>query len=285
VRYPTTATTYTIPSQMYTYDSSTVIANNLDAPWNDIAMIARNYNYNNLPSTKYKKFGRGSMKFSNKLPEVINSTPDRITMGYGVWESDIYGVKRGDFTVECWALWRDRQAGGRDFGTKGNVLWNFNNTFTVGVGTTGTWQLIYGGGFNTTVYMQQTSTVYVSTATDARWDHVVFQRKAKNLMFYVNGVEIGQLPTSWIGTVAANGNTYYNNQSATYDPDFYNTSDSFRMGVDWNQDNISAWCGYVQDFRVSVMARYETRVLNGVPTMCHIGTSVPALPTKLHPTG
>ena len=43
----------------------------------------------------------------------------------------------------------------------------------------------------------------------------------------------------------------------------------------------TSWSGYIQDFRVSMMARYETAVINDVATMVYAGTNKPALPTKL----
>jgi len=58
-----------------------------------------------------------------------------------------------------------------------------------------------------------------------------------------------------------------------------------RLGGHSNDGWQRAWTGNIQDFRVSMIARYETKVINGVPTMCHRGTSTPALPVGLHPIG
>jgi hypothetical protein len=51
------------------------------------------------------------------------------------------------------------------------------------------------------------------------------------------------------------------------------------LGTNWNSDQNYAWNGFIQDFRWSQMARYKTKVINGVSTMVFADTNIPALPT------
>jgi hypothetical protein len=53
--------------------------------------------------------------------------------------------------------------------------------------------------------------------------------------------------------------------------------------MNYNEIQDKGWCGFIQDIRMTLASRYTTKVINGVSTMVHEGTSTPALPTKLLP--
>jgi hypothetical protein len=69
--------------------------------------------------------------------------------------------------------------------------------------------------------------------------------------------------------------------ASNFDPwDILDSSASFQLGADQQCNAYRSWNGWMQDFRTSTIARYDTVAIGGVPTMCYTGTEVPALPTK-----
>ena len=48
--------------------------------------------------------------------------------------------------------------------------------------------------------------------------------------------------------------------------------------------DATSWCGWLQDIRYTNIARYDTIVIDSVPTMVYKNTKIPALPTKILPT-
>lgn len=103
-------------------------------------------------------------------------------------------------------------------------------------------------------------------------------RKNGNFYYYINGIEKSTALGAQVGSyTAGQGITYDNN------PD-YAADTGWRLGCDWNEDNATCWTGFMQDFRFTHVARYETRVIGGVPTMVHNGTRIPALPTRISPS-
>ena len=109
------------------------------------------------------------------------------------------------------------------------------------------------------------------------WQHVVLTRVNQNWILYVNGVEVGRKAASYIG--GSDRPIYTDAVTGDY------SSCYVYLGTHSSTSWWRSWTGCIQDFRVSSMARYDTKVINGVPTMVHRGTNLPALPTGLHPIG
>ena len=262
--------TYTIPTQTFAYDANTYTLIKVDAPFFDKALQMGCYWYGTQVSYQYKKFGNGSIKFPNKETGLV----DRISIGQRTWAVMGMSPRYGDYTVETWACWWDATAGGKNFdATTGNWLFSFNGDhIRVGVSpTTGVWKFQYAA--TTNAFTLISSTVSVATATSGNWDHIALVRKNGSYTFYINGLEIGTMLMSGTGTQSG-GNGPTGDQIA----DLYNTT--LVIGCDNSTTQTTSWSGYIQDFRVSMMARYETAVINNVATMVYAGTNKPALPTK-----
>jgi len=298
-RYNNLNTTITIPSTTWTYDANTISLINYEGPFTDRAGKLSSQWFRAGISTTYKKFGNGSIKFMNKnyngsqITNLSSSQFDFIyltgNMGYS---TNILEFRISDFTIEGWACWHDDTAGGKSFsqGWNGNhpgsILWHLRDTMRVGIDNNGKWQLTQsGGGVNDTISQTITSNVVVSTVTSgAKFDHVVMMRRKGNIIFYVNGQEIGQLSQNYMGQY---GSPAY--PVGNFNVDYYLTNGNERLciGYDDGRNSDQGWCGYLQDFRVSAMARYDTRVINGVSQMVFVGTNKPALPViskAPHPT-
>lgn len=275
-RYDNDATTYTVPTQNYTYDQYTYFMpeHGRSTPWFDYASVAGMYTYGMAyPSTEYKKFGRGSLRFNNRDTATI---VDRMVFGYSYWGFRPFDQEKQDWTVEFWASWWDAASGGVAFGASGNTVFHYQASIQIKVSSTGFWQLIRGDGTNT--YQTLTTTVQAATRSAGTWDHVCCVRRGGSYFFYVNGVERGNIFGNGTGTYAnvSVGPTVEINDN------FYDVTD-VRIGTDY-QSSANAWNGYIQDLRWSSMARYTTKVINGVATMVNITTLTPALPTALLPS-
>jgi hypothetical protein len=262
---------------MWPVDANAVVLSNAYGPFYPKSSAACILQYGTGVSYQYKKFGNGSMYFSNKE----TTLSERIYMACNYWNSQSMSVRRGDWTIECWACWKDAASGGvAPNGTAGNVLWHLHNHIWVGINPTGYWKFeqATGGGTAPTYYQRYADTVTpAATAASGRFDHVVVVRRSGDYYFYVNGVEkYIMLQGYWGSYTAGQGPT------TNFDVDLY---DSYMLiGTDNNNDTNTDWSGYVQDFRMTLFARYETRVINNIPTMVHAQTEIPALPTKLFPT-
>lgn len=277
-RYSNDTTTYTLPTQMWPMDANCVVLSNGDGPFYPKSNTATVMHYGTSASYQYKKFGNASMYFSNKE----TTLSERVYMGCNYWNVQALSPRRGDFTIETWACWKDAASGGTaPNATAGNVLWHYLNHIRVGITAAGYWKFeqASGGGTAPTYYQQyaDTSGTLAATAASGRFDHVVVVRKAGDYHFYVNGVEkYIMLMSYWGSYTAGQGPT------SNWDADLY---DSYlHIGCDYNGDTNTDWSGYMQDFRFTMFARYETRVINNIPTMVHAQTEVPALPTRLFPT-
>ena len=273
-RYNNDATTYTVPTQWYTYDKNTFFMSSIDGPNLEKSLRTRTYGYGIQASHSIKAYpnSNGSMRLSNKDTTVV----DRLRAGYGYWASDVMGTNTYDFTMEFWACWSDATTGGNSFNGSGNYIMHYQNHMKIMVTSTGLWQFIYGD--TGTTYQTLTTTVQVATVASGRMDFIVWMRKGGNYFFYVNGVEVGSLFANASGTYSANGPT------TNFNPDFGSMSDSICIGTDWNNAQATSWCGNMHDFRFSSISRYDTRVINGVATMVHRASTLPALPTRPFPT-
>jgi len=276
-RYNNDITSLTVPYNGYTNDQYTYMLTGANGGYINKTQICNHYWYGAAVSYKYKKFGNGSLKFSNKETTLT----ERINFSGGWWNPQSIMTRQMDFTVECWACWFDAAAGGEaPQGTVGNVLWHYANNVMVRINSTGFWKFDHasGGGTAPTVNQTYTSDVLAATATSGRFDHIVVMRKNGNFYYYINGIEKSTALGAQVGSyTAGQGITYDNN------PD-YSSDTGWRLGCDWNDDNATCWTGFMQDFRFTHVARYETRVIGGVPTMVHNGTRIPALPTRISPS-
>jgi hypothetical protein len=276
-RYDNDNTYLQVPYNGYVYDKYTHTLICEQAPILDKPLLNNHYQYGTGVSYKYKKFGNGSLKFSNRESTLC----ERIAWNNGVLPGRNLDIRQIDFTIEVWAQWWDLTAGGSaPNASVGNVLWHFANNILVRIDQNGYWRFDHasGGGTSPSVNQTYTSNVLAATTTSGRWDHVVMSRRNGNFYYYINGVE------KWSGLGAQYG-SYSSGQGITYDnsPDYY-SDPNLQLGCDYNSDRTTAWNGFVQDFRFTLVGRYETRWVDGIPTMCHVGTSTPALPTRLFPT-
>lgn len=276
-RYNNDSTSLSVPYNGYTFDQYSYMLTALNGAYINKTQLANHYWYGAAVSYKYKKFGNASLKFSNKETTLT----ERINCSGGNWNPQSIMSRQMDFTIECWACWFDATAGGEaPQGTVGNVLWHYANNVLVRINSSGFWKIDHasGGGTAPTVNQTYTSDVLAATATSGRFDHIVVMRKNGNFYYYINGIEKSTALGAQVGAYTAGQGITYDNS-----PD-YSSDTAWRLGCDWNEDNATCWTGFMQDFRFTHVARYETRVIGGIPTMVHNGTRIPALPTGISPT-
>lgn len=271
-----TAPTHTIPTSVWTYDTSTVLLSNIDGPFVDKKSTMGSMAYGIYPSTVNKKYGTSSMRFNNK----DSGFCDRLLVYNSTWNTVENDLRRGDFTVEMWAQWWDLAAGGRAYTSTGNALLHFANHLILGAAGDGTWVMKWGDTSfaSGTKYNTASTTVPVSTTTSGKWDYVVWQRRNRSYELFVNGVLIAQMPMAANGTYTAGTGPTTSN-----DVDFY-SNPILKIGCPNDETSVNAWTGYVQDFRWTTVARYQARIVNGVSVMTHVGTNTPAVPVRPHPT-
>jgi hypothetical protein len=275
-RYNNDATTYTIPTQRFAIDQYTYFQPDLgqNIPYIDRTSHMTMYNRSVHYSTDVKKFGNGSIRFSNR----DKANPAEFLLLYeSNWSTVTTGFYKCDFTIECWAAWHDAAAGGVAPHTSlPNYLWHFQNTIAVGINPSGQWIMMRVS--TGTVYWTLNSTVTAATKTSGGMDHLVACRRGGNYYFYVNGIERGRGFANSTGTYAAPG------PSVNIDDSFTSGTTQMFVGADWSATQATAWTGYVQDIRMTSMNRYTTKVINGVATMVHHDSLLPALPTGILPS-
>jgi hypothetical protein len=272
-RYNNDLTTMAIPDTRFTYDQYTYALINVeDTIGNEVSHKAGWFWYTVLPST-YAKFGKGSLRFSNKDSATVVS---RLNLGYNYFNTNPLQFYHCDFTFELWTTWQDANYGGRGFtATTGNVLLQLFNSYYVYATAAGLWQ--FRRQSTTTVYQVVNTTKTVATRTAGTWDHIVLMRKSGNVYCYVNGEEVGVINAAYSSTFASGGPTV--NIGDSFDGTY-----SIHVGCDYNSTALTGWTGWVQDIRMTYVARYTTKVINGVATMVDRFTYQPALPVKLNPT-
>ena len=273
-RYNNDLSTYTIPG-VFSYDTNSAVLIKLDMPWVDRVTKTPTWWYGVNISYMYTKWGNGSMRFGNYRSD---GPWDYIYMNYsGPVNNYVIDTRLADFTVEFWACWQDVNAGGIAIRSTapGSCIFHFSNTLWIGVSTSGYWQM--GRVSSTTVLNMVVSTVSVGLVStgSAAWQHVCVVRRNGNYIFYVNGVEQGNMYGNHWPSLT-------NGPAADYNDDY--SSSTVYIGRDNPGSVNNSWCGYMEDFRWSAIDRYWTRVINNVPTMCYKGTDKPALPTGKLPT-
>jgi hypothetical protein len=318
-RYDNDLTTYTVPTS-YPVDQYTWCQPMTQYPIMNDKKTQSNLigPYGLMLSTYYKKFGNGSMKLSNN-EAITNNDAARMarmtidnTPNYS--NNNAFTVRDGDFTIECWAAWHSAANGGSAFNTDGfgNFLWTLGQNLSVGVNATGYWKFqhvpshsdaqhwIYNvgqspyvntqtpytavDGYGYQLYQTNVLVAQPTFASPNTFDHIVVQRKAQLYYFYINGVELAIMAGNQNSSYGQLNNTVYA-PIVNFDTwDIYDAQGTVYIGTDGSDSAIRSWCGWVQDFRTTTLARYDTVSINGVPTMCYTGTDIPALPTKPYPT-
>jgi len=236
-------------------------------------------------------FGRGSIAIQQQ--SVQNSggfwnttTPpygfqgtDRIYFGWidndNMPEDGFSGDTYGDFTVEGWFAWRGA-ANPND-----RYLFELSNSFAVrfGGGSRGGEYSIRWN--NNDAYMYNVPTAKnaftTSTGSSINFDHIVLQMRGGNFMLFLNGRLVYTYSVSRVQTAY---NPIAPATSYTMQDDYSSTGAYLLLGGDNEQTGAKSFRGYIQDIRLSRLARYDVKVINGVSVMVHRGTNTPALPTK-----
>jgi Concanavalin A-like lectin/glucanases superfamily len=272
-RYNNDSETYTMPTKAWTEDSNTEVLIKYQRMFEDSTNQVRYELRGTIPSYQYSKWGKGSLRFGNTRTSMTDL--EFYYSGYSWWNTRITDLRYGDFTVECWAAWNNVSTGGITYRqtSPGSCLFHIFNSLWVGIDTLGNWQFIRRS--SSTDYDKITSSIKVSDVDSGNFDFIVLQRFKQNYYLYVNGVLVGISNSSNHGTYTTNGPTVN-----LFDD--HNTNE-FRIGADYNSSVNNSWCGYVEDFRFTSKARYWTKVINGVSTMCHINSNTPGLPTAPFP--
>lgn len=280
-RYDIDQTTYTVPTTAFVRDANTAVLLRFDTMFKDYAGIG-NHLMSGLikPSYQYTKWGGGSISFGN--PSTTGPNYDYIDLpgNNGYAPERVLDTRFGDFTVEGWAQWKDATAGGRATQTTapGACLVHYQNTYWVGINTSGYWALLARSSGTTSFTPTLLTSVAVATSTAGTWNHWAFVRKDGDYFLYVDGVLITHKLGANHGTYASNGPV----AAASSSDNFSDISD-FRIGYEYPTSIASNWCGHLEDLRVTALARYSPGSVNGVLTMCLNGTNTPGLPTQAFP--
>jgi len=229
------------------------------------------------------KFGTGSTVFQQQdvqnsggywnatTPPHAFQTPDRILIGetaitgnnspFDMWS----GLDYEDFTIEGWYAWRGaanpndkyifelaNSFGLRLMNGVYNVRWNNNDAYSYNLGVS-----------------------HTSTSTNIVFDHIVIQNRGGNFMIFINGILVYNFGISRVTTAAdpiapATSYTRQDNYSGA----------QIVFGSDSEGTGTKTFRGYMQDIRLTRLARYDVRSVNGQSVMVHRGTLIPALPDK-----
>ena len=287
-RYDTANTTLSIPTK-FVEDANTYLMFDNASVENEKTLNGQFMVRNVWPNYTYKKYGDYSWRFDNKRSEGYASRIEFHNHAY--YTNRTMDPRYDDWTMECWASWLHTDSGGAAFqNTIGNCLFHITNEYWVGVTPSGLWRLFWANavGNDSINFRDQVRHHQVNTSisvAQSSWtnrnnfDHVCLVRKAGSTSFYINGVEQSNKFSD--GHLEAWGdnegpiNNFY--------PDIYSQYTAVKLGTNWNEDLNYAWNGFVQDFRWSRMARYKTKVINGIPTMVFADTDVPALSYLANP--
>jgi hypothetical protein len=319
-RYNNDATTYTVPTSVYPIDQYTWTQPVLQLPIiNDKKLQATMYGpYGCMLSPYYKKFGNGAIKLPNRDAntdsDIAKFAKINIPNGGGNVNGNALTVRDGDYTIECWAAWHSTSNGGVAFSSAGygNFLFTVGATYSVGVNASGYWKMqhvqshldsehwIYNvgqspyvntqtpytatAGYGYQLYQTNVLVAQPTVASPNTFDHIVFQRKLSCFYLYINGVEMAIMYGNGNSSYGQTSNTLYAPISDLTPYDQFDARIDVAIGGDGAATGGRYWSGWIQDFRATTLARYDTVVIGGVPTMCHAGTEIPALPTKLFPT-
>ncbi len=259
VRYDTNSTTYTVPTSRSVLDADTVYLVSIEEPFANIAQgLVGTYTFGNItPCYTVKKFGTASIQHQQR--QAASSIYDYVYLAPGTWFPHRgLNPRRGDLTVEGWFAWSGSSAP-----TTGRTLISLHtNGLIVDVDSTGKWRLNWGDGAYTVV------TTY-TVATAPTFDHIALVRRNLCWTLYVNGVEAAVIPVGTFDLTQNRNDDYVSGEGHLF--------------IKRGGNSTNVWTGYSQDVRITMAARYITRSIGGVPTMVHIDSHYPALPTDLLP--
>ena len=270
-RYNNDATTLTIPTEAFTYDQYTHFHAIQSNPFPERSQSSLIWSYGITPCVETKKFGTASFKFTNRDPEHT----ERLTYSYNWWGVDALMTQAQDFTVEFWASVWDAAAGGQSIPVY-RVVHHYSNYLQIRVNSSGYWQFVTGETY--TDYQVITTDVIAATKTSGTMDHIAYVRRGGTFYCYINGIEKARLFAHNPGIYATGSlaaTDYFNPQ--------FNSVNVVKFGANNAEQQEKAWCGFIQDIRMTLASRYTTKVIGGVSTMVHEGSLTPALPTKLLP--
>lgn len=282
-RYDIDQPTYNIPSAAnWARDVNTAFLLRMDNGFKDRSQKIQ-YIFDGLvrPSYQYTKWGGGSIGMNN-LYSTTNFDKIFLNPSGGAWGERVWDTRFGDFTVEGWAQWKDAAAGGKAVPTSapGACIYHQGNYIWVGINASGNWTLLNRGGTTTNFTPTIINAVGVATSTAGTWNHWALVRKDGDYFLYVDGL----LVTRHLGgnhwTYTSNGPTV---EAQSRHDDWYDAYDA-RIGYEFNETTGTFWCGHLEDFRMTALARYSPGAVNGTWTMCHNGTNIPGLPTAPFPT-
>jgi hypothetical protein len=279
-RYNNDSGTYTMPTTRWAYDQYTYSLIDVDEPFANKAGAAVGVmQYGVLPSYKYKRFGNASMKFGQKNPSLLC---ERILAQHWGQYNYLMDFRINDCTMECWAMYWDSTAGGPGTGAQGRALWQYSNNLIVMINSSGYWRFLNGNSTNpangtfsgnsaySTGYDYNPSTYYASTTTSGTFDHLVLMRRGGEWYFYINGIEAFIMFGTGMQTTGDQGH-----------PDYVSSPGTTTINIahdTYSQSGIS-WAGFIQDFRVSAIARYETRAKRFTPITFTVSSSSGAIIT------
>jgi len=286
-RYDTAATTITIPTK-FVEDANTHLMFDDASTQNDKTLNSQFMVRNVWPNFTFKKYGDYSWRFDNKRSDGYASRIEFHNHAY--YTNRTMDPRYDDWTIECWASWLNTDSGGVAFNNaQGNCLFHISNVYWIGL-SNGIWRFKWANAagddsinFRDQVRHHQVNTsisvAQCSWSNRSNFDHICLVRKAGSTSFYVNGVEQSNKFSdghmeSWGADEGPTDNLY---------PDVISQYTAVKLGSNWNEDLNYAWNGFVQDFRWSRMARYKTKVIQGVPTMVFADTDVAALPYLSNP--
>lgn len=232
------------------------------------------------------KFGTGSTVLQQQdvqnaggywdttTPPHAFQTPDRIYFGDSARSGsntpkDLFmGENYGDFTVEGWFAWRGA-ANPND-----KYIFEIANSFALRL-MNGVYNIRWGN--NDAYSYNITGVTHASTSTNIVFDHIVLQYRGGNFMIFINGILVYTFGSSRVVTTAdpiAPATSYTRQDS------FVDTTAYIVFGTDAENTGTKTFRGYMQDLRLTRLARYDVRSINGQSVMVHRGTTTPALPTK-----
>jgi hypothetical protein len=276
-RYNNDSTTYDVPTARWVNDSdTTVLVRNIQSVPDTAAKCGRYWHGTAQPSS-YSKWGNGSLLIPNITSNDTAAYDGVEYYVYNYWANKAQDIRWGDFTIEGWASWWDVGSGGKAFNTTapGSCLIHWQNTIWIGLDTAGAWKVEWAN--TSTIYNTVSTGVTCAVRSDNAWNHFAVVRYKGDWLVFIDGVYYGNLIGSNWGTYASNGPT------TSFNSDFININ-NVKIGKEYDNIFANSWSGFLEDFRITRAARYWVRDVNGVPTMCHTGTNVPALPTGPFPT-
>ncbi len=221
-------------SGAYTSDSDTVALFHFDNNITDSSSNAYSFTNNGSTgfSTSYKKFGTHALS--------MDGSDDDIT-------GTISGIGTGNFTIDWWANTngtRTHQAAERHFGLDmdGSISSGSNPELDMGYsGDTNANRVNIHGDLQSPVDWNVNNVHATSTTFDSNaWVHHAIQRSSTTLYYFCDGIREG--------TNSCNAN---------------NVNGTFTIGARSGGGNGERFTGYIDEFRISSVARYSTSGSNG----------------------